>query len=80
MWDCSLVLTMITDIKYEIVFALHDVAASPSMIFRNNIRLSAELFFHFVHALNMKVCLYLVILWSPSIYQRRVKHNVGILI
>ena len=76
MWDCSLILTMIKDIKYEIVFALHDVAASPSMTLRSNIRLSAGLVSHFGLALNMKVCLYLVILWSPSRYQSRVKHHV----
>ena len=61
-------------IKYEIVFTLHDVATSPNMIFRNNFRFSAGMFFHFGHVLNMKVCLHLVILWSPSRYQSRVKH------
>ena len=63
-------------IKYEIVFTLHDVATSPNMILRNNFWLSAGLFFHFGHALNMKVCLHLVILWSLSRYQSRVKHHV----
>ena len=76
LWDCSLILTMIIHIKYEIMFTLHDVVTSPSMILRNNIRLSAGLFFHFGHVLNMKVCLYLIILWSPSRYQSRVKHHV----
>lgn len=63
-------------IKYEIVFTLHDVATSPNMTLRNNFRLSAGLFFHFGHVLNMKVCLHLVILWSPSRYQSGVKHYV----
>jgi hypothetical protein len=63
-------------IKYEIVFTLHDVATSPNMVLRNHFRLSAELFFHFDHVLNMKVCLHLDILWSLSRYQRRVKHYV----
>ena len=62
LWDCSLILTMIKHIKYEIVFTLHDVATSPNMILRSNIRLSAGLFFHVGNLLNMKVCLHLVIL------------------
>jgi len=67
---------MIKHIKYEIVFTLHDVVTSPNMILRRNIRLSAGLFFHDGHVLNMKVCLHLVILWSSSRYQSRVKHHV----
>jgi len=63
LWDCSLILTMIKHIKYESVFTLHDVASSPNMILRSNFRLSAGLFFHFGHVLNMKVCLHLVILY-----------------
>jgi len=42
-------------IKYEIVFTLHDVATSPNMILRNNFRLSAGLFFHFGHVLNISL-------------------------
>ena len=70
------VLTMIKHIQYESLFTLHDVATSPNMILRSNIRLSVVLFFHFSHILHMKVCLHLVILWSPSRYEIRVKHNV----
>jgi hypothetical protein len=62
--------------KYEIVFTLHGVATSPNMILRNNFRLSAGLFFYFGHVLNKKVCLHLIMLWSPSRYQSRVKHHV----
>ena len=48
-------------IKYEIVLKLHDVATSPNMILRSNIRLYAGLIFHFDHVLDMKVCLQLVV-------------------
>jgi len=67
---------MIKNIKYEIVFTLHDVATSPNMILRSNFRLYAGLFFRVGHVLNMKMCLHLVMLWSPSRYQSRLKHRV----